>query len=501
MYESSPIWKLVRQVRRRALGVLIADQATIGLMASLAGSILLLVLGTQILDWYWLVVLFFAGTSIGIWRTLRRLPSDYAVAQSVDRRLTLPDTISTAFHFLNTPTLGREPIVLRQRSHAEQAAASIHASLAMPWRAPRQIYPALGLFSIVAVLFFVRYGIQGSLDLRAPMVEAVADFFTPGGTIHARAKKPPKPPGEDPLGIALDRSDGKNPDLDAAPEDVLQQVDTPDVNAPFDTRAEEKAQRSQVKAAGDQGEDLDEGSEQGERSSGDNGKEGGNDANKSGLPDPAKNAESARQGNSPESSLLNKMKDAMANLMSKLKIPNQAQSRQMASNQKSNSQSGQREPGGGQKGEKGQGQPQGKGDPSEDPDAEGQQSDQQAQAGEGRSNDKGQEGGSPNEAKSGMGKQDGDKSLKDAEQMAAMGKISEIFGKRAQNVTGEVMVEVTSGKQQQLRTAYAQRGAQHREAGSEIRRDEIPQELQHFVQQYFEQVRKGEKAGKASEIK
>jgi hypothetical protein len=70
-----------------------------------------------------------------------------------------------------------------------------------------------------------------------------------------------------------------------------------------------------------------------------------------------------------------------------------------------------------------------------------------------------------------------------------MGKISEIIGKRAQNITGEVMVEVSSGKQQ-LKTEYSQRDATHVEAGGEINRDEVPLAYQQYVQQYFAQVRK-----------
>ena len=70
-----------------------------------------------------------------------------------------------------------------------------------------------------------------------------------------------------------------------------------------------------------------------------------------------------------------------------------------------------------------------------------------------------------------------------------MGKISEIIGKRSANVTGEVTVEVKNSNQQ-LRTPYAQRDAQHHQAGGEINRDEVPVALQAYVQQYFEQVRK-----------
>ena len=56
---------------------------------------------------------------------------------------------------------------------------------------------------------------------------------------------------------------------------------------------------------------------------------------------------------------------------------------------------------------------------------------------------------------SGVGSQDGDKQLKQAEQLAAMGKISEIIGKRSQTITGETTVEVQSTSQQ-LRTQYTQ---------------------------------------------
>ena len=78
-----------------------------------------------------------------------------------------------------------------------------------------------------------------------------------------------------------------------------------------------------------------------------------------------------------------------------------------------------------------------------------------------------------------------------------MGKISEIIGKRAASVTGEVMVEVASGKQQ-LKTQYSDRKAAHAEAGGEINRDEVPLAYQQYVQQYFEEIRKLPAAKKSS---
>jgi hypothetical protein len=84
--------------------------------------------------------------------------------------------------------------------------------------------------------------------------------------------------------------------------------------------------------------------------------------------------------------------------------------------------------------------------------------------------------------------------LRQAEQLAAMGKISEIIGKRAANVTGEATVDVQNTSQQ-LRTSYQERRAEHTQTGAEINRDEIPVALESYVQQYFEQLRK-QPAGK-----
>jgi hypothetical protein len=90
--------------------------------------------------------------------------------------------------------------------------------------------------------------------------------------------------------------------------------------------------------------------------------------------------------------------------------------------------------------------------------------------------------------------------MREAEQLQAMGKITEILGKRSANVTGEVMMEVASGKQQ-LRTEWSQQQANHAEAGREIHRDEVPLMYQQFVQQYFEEIRKPQAAAPKPAVK
>ena len=86
---------LVSKARRRAVWNLVGEQASVGAACALGCALLLLLLGTEILQWYWPVVLFFGGMAVAAWRTRRSLPSPYTVAQRVDERLNLADVIST----------------------------------------------------------------------------------------------------------------------------------------------------------------------------------------------------------------------------------------------------------------------------------------------------------------------------------------------------------------------------------------------------------------------
>ena len=183
-------------------------------------------------------------------------------------------------------------------------------------------------------------------------------------------------------------------------------------------------------------------------------------------------------------SLLSKLKDAVSNMMSKTS-QDKAGSGQKAGQQqpgqqaKADKSSGDKSSG---KGQEQQGPQQGDaqaGDPNGDP--------QDGQQAEGKAGSKSAE--SSAQAGSGVGSQDGAKDIRAAEQLKAMGKISEIIGKRAASVTGETTIEVQSGNQQ-LRTAYSNKTASHAQADSDVSRDEIPVGLQNYVQQYFEQVRK-----------
>jgi hypothetical protein len=295
------------------------------------------------------------------------------------------------------------------------------------------------------------------------------------------------------MGVALDDDRSQvDASTSIAPDAALATPDIPDVNdLPQQNDLEGKGARgTPASEPSGEGEGTEEGDTPGEggEKNGQDGATGKPENGNSGQP-PA----DGKQGQSGEnSSLLDKMRDAFANMMNKMKMPQRGgQGRQMANAQKGGEQMGRRQDGSSQTGERRPGDPEG-GSPSGDAqaDREGQPSNM-AQGAQGGQSEAGADRQASNDAKSGMGKQDGSKDIKDAEQMAAMGKISEIFGKRAANITGEVMVEVPSGKQQ-LRTPYSQRRAAHAEAGGEIHRDEVPLMYQEFVQQYFEEVRKAE---------
>ena len=96
---------------------------------------------------------------------------------------------------------------------------------------------------------------------------------------------------------------------------------------------------------------------------------------------------------------------------------------------------------------------------------------------------------------SGIGSQDGDKSIKQAEQLAAMGKISEIIGKRSANGHRRIDRGGAAHQPDSCRRPTCSAARSTRRAAREINRDEVPVALQPYVEQYFEQVRKQARSG------
>ncbi|HKW97275.1 MAG TPA: hypothetical protein VJN43_06045 [Bryobacteraceae bacterium] len=486
---------LIGRARRRYIWNEVLAQGTLAASAGMAGFILLLILGTQILDWPVLVAVSLITLAFGCYRISRRVPSNYSIAQLVDRRLLLADALSTALYFARTDAKGCASMREGQLAQAERTAQSANLERAIPFVMPRAVYALAALGLVASGLFALRYGSSRSLDLRAPLAHILMDSFGPAAQQQAANKREGarKPDVPKPVGLTIPEGDPNNAQLDPAPDSALDTTGVPDaVNDPLpqsQSNAKAKAESASTQDAEAEAGDS-ESSESADAATGEslsNSPEGKN-ANQKGASDGAKPERANADGNS---SLVAKLRDAMSNLLSKMRQqqPNGSGSNHQSANgqnsrqagsqragQKSNGASGEKQQAGGQETADADGQQSG---------AEGKNGQNSQAQGAGRSSDQ----QAANQPGSGIGRQDGNKDTRLAEQLAAMGKISEIIGKRSANISGEITVEVPAS-QQQLHTPYSQTAATHTDAGGDISRDEIPVIFQQYVQQYFEQVRK-----------
>ena len=476
---------LVRQARRRLVANELLSQGANTSCAALAAFILLLLAGTQVLNWFWLLPLPLASAVAGIWLALRSAPDRYRTAQLLDRRLELADSLSTALHFSRVPADAAGVEVRRcQFAQAERLAHEVDVRRAIPYTLPRRMYLLAALVVVASSLFALRYGLSRRLDLKPPLAHILRQQFGLPQTAalarnpHSDLRSPLAPDeGEPPLASGQDQQgSGDSPATDANdPQNASEAA------APKNSSGSNK-QSSTKNQPGDDPEEA-QAEAQPESQSGQNRGDSDRPAQKStgSEQDPGRREST----NNQDSSLLSKMKDAFQNLLSRMK-PQQGGTgspEQSAMNQNS------RQPG---KGRESGGKPQAnnakadqQGDPSGDPAGESAQNQSDSQ-GKGSGKSDGKEAGK--QPGSGIGSQDGDKRIKQAEQLAAMGKISEIIGKRSATITGQATVEVQS-TMQQIHTPYALHNAQHSQAGAQIDRDEVPVGLESYVERYFEQLR------------
>lgn len=485
--------ELVESVRRRLQWQIVCSQALVALSIGAGGLVLLLILGTQVLDWYWPVVLAVGSFGYLLWKVWNRLPGDYAAAQVLDRRLGTADLFAAAHYFRTQPERKLSRQLLEQ---AEQEAVRYRAADAVPFGMPRGWAAAAALSVAALSLLVVRYAFQSSLDLAAPIAPGMYELLASGEKPTQMAKAKTKGPDGQPLeGVTL--NDLKQQGKDEQGVEKGQELNTEGSNSSESATAGQKpGQFQQAMQPSEEGEQM-EGAEKGDASApGDKdskGEEGSKDGDKKGGAAEKKTGAPQNQGNQQgeKNSLLDKFKDAMANMMNKLKSQDKGEGQQQ---QAQNKQDGQQQ-GGGQQQQSKQGQ-----QAASKQQAGGQQQSDQNGQQQGEGADKGQQqqakGGdkanqSPSgDQKSGTGKQDGSKDVQLAEQQQAMGKISEVFGKRAQNLQGEIMIEVSSSKSQALKTGYSGKTAEHTDSSGVIHRDEVPLIHQNYVQKYFEELRK-----------
>jgi hypothetical protein len=464
--------RLLEQARRRAITQLVIEKAVIALIVLLAGAIVLLLAGTQILDWYWIALLAVASLGVGIYQLRGHIPSFYQIAQRIDRRLGLADALSTAFHFALNPDPLRESIAERQARDANESAGAVDASQAIPFSRPKHLTVAAVLLAVALGLFGVRYLVTGNLSLEPSLVRIALDTFFGGNTKLAKNNATP-------VGLRQEPFDPGSPDNaskgdEQKDEDSTSGFDQPDnANAngdQLDDQQDLQTDSPGQDAAGNDKQDGNQNKQADQNSKQQDGKQNGKqDNNQNG------------KAQDRQSSMLDKLRDALSNMMkgNKSNDSQQQQGKQNGKQDKSN-ESQDASAQGESQGDQQQAQSSGSqktGEGKQDQNGADSKSDQKA--GEKASQD----------AKNGIGSADGDKKAREAAMLEAMGKIEELLGKRQQNITGEMMIEVQQTKQQ-LKTPWMQSQGAHGESGGEIHRDEVPPMVQQFVEQYFEEIRK-----------
>jgi len=478
--------QLIYRARRRYIFNEAIRQLALAGAVVIGGLALVLIAGTRYLEWWTLALFALAGTAIGAQRVWRGLPDDYETALRLDGNAGLSDTISTAVYFSKHAPAYPE-FHAKQRQQAEAAALGIHLDSSIPFTFPRALYAMAGLALLASSLAIVRFAITHKLDLRAPLTEILFE-----DEAAKQATKPKRP--DDPLrrkrleaaesllakmGVPVDADDQKQNALDKAIDQALESAGVP----------ADKGQKAQMGKSDDgksgnaleqspEGDPLGGKDAQGADQGGED-KEQGKPGGQNGQSDKANSKSNKGDG----SSLMSKLKDAVSNMLSKASPDKSGQK-----GQPQQGQTGKAEKGAGEKGNNDKGQ-QGQNDGDSD-DGEPNGGAQEGQQAQGKAGSKASDPSA--DAGSGIGNQDGAKDLRAAEQLKAMGKISEIIGKRAATVTGETTIEVQSGNQQ-LRTAYSKKSASHNEADSDVSRDEIPVSMQSYVQEYFKQVRGAQK--------
>jgi len=482
------IENLIRSARRRFILNEALAQSALAAAVIVGGFALMLVAGTALLGMWTLGVIAAAGIAVAIMRLRRNVPDEYTTAVQLDQSQHLHDALSTAVYFNHKSDKARA-YQESQRTQAEEAAAQVSAETAVPFTFPRVAYVLAGLAVLASGLTALRYR-SGRLDLSAPLTSLLFE------DLSSKQAKKDAPRGGDKsqkwmqeaqtllakLGMGEDPNQPLPGDAEAlqnAMNQAMQNGATP--AATGQKGADGKQGDGKKGSEGDQSaasDPLDNGGAQTSADAMSDAQSQSGDNKPSGIKVNGK----ASSGNKSES-LLSQLKDALSTLMSQSK--QDEKNEEQINNEK---QDGQNDSMNADKvnASKSASQKDSSQTSAKDDDPNSDKSKDESAKGK---LDSKQNSNNSGEAGSGIGTQDGSKAIKEAELLKAMGKISELIGKRAANVTGETTVEVQSGNQQ-LRTAYSKTAATHAETDGDVSRDEIPVSLQPYVQQYFAEVRK-----------
>jgi hypothetical protein len=490
----SRVRKVVEQASRRNRFVLVVEHSAFALAALFGGIVLLLLLGTQILNWPWLVLLVLVGEGVVVMRVRARVLSRYRVAQIVDHRLALSDSLSTAWFLLQDAQTPVDAFAREQIHRAENVARDLKPASVFPYVWRRTWALTIALAAVAFGLFALRYLVTRSLNfeqaliphpfsLPAEIFERLQRFAQPGRKSGREANK-----GVD-SGVRR-QADTKRGEPSSIDERAAKQQ--PGKSGETDRQrnaTDPKTRPLGAKQASDSSDPSTSSEKSQTMETGQNGRAPDGHAKKENQP-----PQEARQDtdHQPSSGLLDQMKDALSGLMAKMRPQSAEQDDKQRGQQ--DSKPGQQNNASNSRNPQTQSNARDSRDRQSERQQQGAQGQQEAQASEKspptQSHAADESANSKSsDAQSGIGRQDGEKTLKTAEQLRAMGKLDEIIGKRSSSLTGDMVVETHSGHQQ-LQTQYSGRVGHHADLGGEIDRDEVPVALQQYVREYMEQVRK-----------
>ena len=460
------------------LGQLAFRDGLLAATVALVGPAVLLVAGT---DYFPLALLWLfsaVGLALAANHWLRSRPAPYRVAQQIDRSWDSDDQISTAYHFLNQDAGSHEWAQL-QRRHASEAADSGDLGAALPFKLPHIAYALFSVTLLIALLFLVRYGTQPTLSLKPPLPRLILQALLgdePQEELFIEENQP-RPAGSDEAASSLDDEKDAEPG-ETAEIDPLEQLPLAgDLGEEFAMPEVEGLSAEEEfgdELASDDGLADEEGVEGQGETEGD---------------DPADMADPSSEWNKESESLMDKLKEAFENMMSKLNMEEQSQGQPSEQGRESESEQASDTPG---KGQEAAG--------SETGSEEGSQSESEGGQADAASDQISMEEGSSEASEqqsetsiATAGTGEGSKELREAEQAEVMGELSELYQQRAEEITGEFTIETESARQT-AHTPYAPRQSGHLDRGSALSRDEIPLAYRAYIKEYFKQIR--QKTGK-----
>lgn len=464
--------------------------AALGLAVILASLTALLLVGTA---WFpaplfWLGVIGGIGGALASWRSSRL--SSYEIARILDRRWNSNDQVSTAYHFAGGSGEAAE-VVRAQRELAVSAVSNRDAAEALPLKATPVVWVAAALLLAVMALTGLRYSVAPTLVLESALTPALLS-----GEAKAAQQRPLETDMEQ---AAKAAANDKAAALGEELAEAREQAES--VAFPFDpaiTNGEDAslvaAEAEGLDTSANAGDELDfqqsgdpSGQPGGEQDGDGDGDQQGSDLDRSG--DTPEKAESDSSWSEKSNSLLDRLKDALKQMRENMSSePSQASAQEGAaateegSDSAASPESGKQQPG--DPAAEGEGAA---AEASMDP-GEPQEGAQQASQGSGSDSGAGSEGEGDSAGAAGDG--DGSKEIQQQQaQDAAFEALEEFYLQRAEELSGDVLVETNTGEISAAATPYKTQQAGGREGAGVAVRDEAPAAYQTFVENYFREIR------------